>query len=83
MACGLPTVLFDTPINREILGDAGVYAAYGDPADFAAKIEALAGDGALRERLAREMVALAESEHSWQARGRQLLDLYHRLLLRD
>ena len=30
IACGLPTVVFDTPVNREILGDAGYYAKYGD-----------------------------------------------------
>ncbi|MCM2357631.1 MAG: glycosyltransferase family 4 protein [Geobacteraceae bacterium] len=83
MACGLPTVVFDTPINREILGDAGVYAAYGDPADLAAKIEALAGDGAQRERLAARMVGMAAAEHSWQARGMRLLELYRLLLSRQ
>jgi glycosyltransferase involved in cell wall biosynthesis len=82
MACGLPTVAFDTAVNREILGDLGVYAAYGDPADFAARIELLAGDGALRDRLGREMIRTAVTEHSWQARGRKLLELYRRLLAR-
>jgi len=82
MACGLPTVVFDTAVNREILGDLGVYAAYGDPVDFAARIEILAGDGALRERLGRDMARMAAAEHSWQARGRQLLEVYRRLLCR-
>lgn len=83
MACGLPTVVFDTPINREILGDAGIYAAYGDPADFAARIEELVGDQALRERIAARMVGMAVTEHSWQARGRMLVELYRRLLSRQ
>ena len=82
MACGLPTVVFDTAVNREILGDLGVYAAYGDPADFAARIELLAGDDALRERLGRELAGKAVTEHSWLARGRKLMELYHRLLSR-
>ncbi|MGD8465418.1 MAG: glycosyltransferase family 4 protein, partial [Anaerolineae bacterium] len=30
MACALPTVAFDTPVSREILGDLGVYAPRGD-----------------------------------------------------
>jgi len=80
MACGLPTVVFDTAVNREILGDLGVYAAYGDAADFAAKIEALASDSALRQSIAAKMIGMAVSEHSWQARGRKLLELYRRLL---
>lgn len=29
MAVGLPIVCFDTPVNREILGDTGVYAEFG------------------------------------------------------
>ena len=30
IAAGLPTVCFDTPVNREILGDSGIYAKFGD-----------------------------------------------------
>ncbi len=82
MGCALPTVVFDTPINREILGDAGVYAAYGDAADFAAQIETLVLDAPLRERLGREMSAMA-ARHSWEARGKSLLGLYRRLLARS
>jgi glycosyltransferase involved in cell wall biosynthesis len=83
MACGLPTVVFDTPINREILGSAGVYAAYGDPAAFAEQISVLANDRGLRERLSAKMVAMAVTEHSWQARGRRLVELYRSLLGRQ
>jgi glycosyltransferase involved in cell wall biosynthesis len=80
MACGLPTVVFDTPINREILGDAGVYAAYNDPEDFANKIADLANDSGLRKRLSAKMVTMAVTQHSWLARGRRLLELYRSLL---
>jgi glycosyltransferase involved in cell wall biosynthesis len=80
MACGLPTVVFDTPVNREILGEAGVYAVHGDPADFAARIEMLANDRALREQLSARLAATAVTEHSWLARGKTLVELYRRLL---
>jgi glycosyltransferase involved in cell wall biosynthesis len=80
MACGLPTVVFETPVNREILGDAGVYAAYGDAADFAARIEALAGDHALRDTLSARMTAMSATDHSWLARGEKLRELYRGLL---
>ena len=80
MACALPTVAFDTPINREILGDAGFYARYGDAADFAASLEALVKDDAKRLELGRKAREKAEREHSWQARGKRLEEIYRALL---
>lgn len=50
-ALGCPVVAADVPGAREQLGDAAVLVAPGDPADFAAAIEAVASDAALRERL--------------------------------
>lgn len=76
MACGLPTLAFDTPVNREILGDAGMYAKYADAADFAALLEELAMDGQRRAELATRVREKAQREHSWQARGRQLAEMY-------
>jgi glycosyltransferase involved in cell wall biosynthesis len=79
MACALPTVVFDNPINREILGDTGVYARQGDPADLAARIEELMQNpGQLRE-LAGRVRAKAEQEHSWRARGEELVAIYRKL----
>lgn len=79
MACGLPTVVFDTPINREILGDAGVYARFGDAADLADRIEALAADAAERCLLGQQVRDRAEKDHSWRARGGELSGIYRRL----
>jgi glycosyltransferase involved in cell wall biosynthesis len=41
MAMALPTVAFDTPAQRELLGDCGVYAPMGDTSSFAAGIAQL------------------------------------------
>ena len=80
MACGLPAVVFDNPINREILGDTGVYAATGDAADFADRIEELLQN---RERM-RELACRAREKavryHSWTSRGEELVAIYRRLL---
>lgn len=38
MAVGLPIVAFDSPINREFLGNIGIYACSGDAKSFAEKI---------------------------------------------
>ncbi len=35
MACGLPTVVFDNQINREILGDEGIYVEHGNTSSLA------------------------------------------------
>lgn len=82
LACGLPTLVFDTPINREILGDCGVYARYGDAADFATRLEALLGDRELRKHLAVAGRVKAEQKYSWQGRGGQLMAIYSRLMAR-
>jgi glycosyltransferase involved in cell wall biosynthesis len=80
LACGLPALVFETPINREILGDCGVYARYGDAADFAARLEELLRDRELRARLATAGRLKAEQEYSWLNRGEQLMDVYRRLV---
>ena len=80
MACALPTVVFDTPINREILGDAGVYARFADAADLATRIEELAADKAGRESFARKVREKAERDHSWRVRGEVLLEIYRGIL---
>lgn len=81
LACGLPTVAFDTPVNREILGEAALYAGFGDAPALAAAIGRLAGDRELREELGRKGRARAVSEHSWEARGRELIGVYDEMLL--
>jgi glycosyltransferase involved in cell wall biosynthesis len=82
MACGLPVVSFDTPINREILGNTGVYATYGDAQDLATKIKSLADDSVLRNRLAQNVREKALADHSWTARGKELENIYHSILQR-
>lgn len=79
LACGLPTLVFDSPVNREILGDVGVYARFGDPVDFADKLESLLQNKPLRAELAAKSREKAVREHSWEARGRQLEEIYFKL----
>jgi glycosyltransferase involved in cell wall biosynthesis len=79
MACGLPTVAFDTPVNREILGDAAMYATFGDVESLAGAIGRLAGDRELRDELGRQARERAVKEHSWAARGKELYQVYQDL----
>jgi glycosyltransferase involved in cell wall biosynthesis len=76
LACGLPCVVFDTPVNRELLGDTGIYAAFGDAGDFARRLAGLLDDAdglAERSRQARNH---AVEHHSWTARIKILEQVY-------
>lgn len=65
MACGLPAVVFDTPVNREVLGNAGVYAVCDDVLDFAFKIKRLAEDKDYSMQLSRLAREKAVEEYAW------------------
>lgn len=79
MACGIPTVTFDTPVAREILGDLGVYARLGDPFSLAAAMRFILDDepaaGALGSRLRQN----AEQAYSWHAAVPLLQSVLYRL----
>ena len=82
LACGLPCVVFDNPVNRELLGAVGCYAVNGDVADFTAVIDHLLSDPqalAARGRAAREH---AVATHSWTARIAILEQGYVKILPR-
>ncbi len=83
MASALPTVAFDTATNREISGEAALYADYGDPDDLASKLSELL----LNPELIRKLSTLARERavniHSWQARGGEIISVYRKLLEPD
>ena len=80
MACRLPVVATDTPVNRDLLADLGHYVPVGNREALAAAIVATLADpeaardrgAALRER--------AESHFSWPALAARLVDVYRELL---
>ncbi len=76
MACGLPTVAFDTPPSREILGDLGVYAPRGDVAALAQAIAGLLEDPVRARRLGQQLQQRVVEKFSWQNTARQLLAAY-------
>ncbi len=82
MATGLPVVAFDRPVNREYLGDLGIYAAPGDPYALA---EALGN--ALRnlpglKRIGESLRMKAVENYRWEKVGEILLQIYRRVGLR-
>jgi glycosyltransferase involved in cell wall biosynthesis len=80
MACGLATVASDTPVNRELLGDAGVYVPVNDARALAHALSGLLLDDERRARLGQALRQRAETEFSWSALADRLVGIYGRVM---
>jgi glycosyltransferase involved in cell wall biosynthesis len=77
MQRGVPVVLTDIPIFREVGGDAALYAPAGDAAAFAARIASLADP---EEWARRSEASLARAAtYSWDASAARLLPVLQRV----
>lgn len=79
MAVGLPTVAFDTTVNRDVLGSAGVFAPVGDAEALAQKLLGLFDDEADAMDRGRSLRQRADDCFSWGAAAHQILDVYRML----
>ncbi|WP_240630379.1 glycosyltransferase family 4 protein [Specibacter cremeus] len=70
MALGTPVVVADTPIFREVGGDAALYVPADSPAAFARAVTELADDAAWRARSAASVARAAT--FSWDDSAREL-----------
>lgn len=75
MAMGLPTVVFDTPVSREYLGNLGIYARRGDPVSLAAAL--LDGLSAEAKGRGDRLRQLAADTFSWDRAAETVLHAYH------
>lgn len=80
MASGLATVAFDTPVNREILGQWGVYARLGDPASLAKALLKTLNDEAWAKELGARLRERAVERFSWDNTARKLMECYRALV---
>ena len=76
MACGLPTVAFDMPPSREILGNLGVFAPPGDVEGLADAIVSLLEAPDEARQLGMKLRQRVVERFSWQNTARQLLRAY-------
>jgi glycosyltransferase involved in cell wall biosynthesis len=79
MAMGLPTVAYDTPVQREYLADLGAYAPAGDVEGLAAAIRDLLADPERQQTLGAALRQRAIEQYSWNQAGKQIVNLYERL----
>jgi glycosyltransferase involved in cell wall biosynthesis len=80
MACALPTVVFDLPVNREILGDLGIYAAERTSESLAAALVEALSDRAGWQSLGARCRELAVRDYSWASAARRITRVYDRLV---
>jgi glycosyltransferase involved in cell wall biosynthesis len=73
LACGIPVVLLDTPVAREVCGDAALYVAPGDPQAVAAAILALIRDSTERGAVLAAAPGVL-SRYSWTSAARMTMD---------
>jgi glycosyltransferase involved in cell wall biosynthesis len=80
MAMGLPTVAYDGPVSRELLGEAGVFAPMRDVRALGAAIAALLRDGHEQKLRGQALRERAVARFGWPALGRRLVDVYRTCL---
>lgn len=77
MACGLPTVAFDTIVNRDILGELGIYVRdLNDALGLAEAISELLTNHDLRQQLAEKVRLKAVADYSWDAVAGRIVKAY-------
>lgn len=81
IACGLPTVVFESYINREILGEDGIYVEYGNTSALAETIISSVYDSVTMKSLSKRVRERAINVHSWSTRAQQLESVYRELIL--
>lgn len=81
MACGLPTVVFENSINREIMDDDGVYCEHGNTKAFAEAIRLLLYDRVAMIKISQRLRERAVAVHSWSSRAKEIVSAYKKIFV--
>jgi glycosyltransferase involved in cell wall biosynthesis len=79
MGYGNCILVNDTPENREVAGDVGLYFQAAEPATLAARIEQVRTDAGLAAERGRQAAARAARLYSWEVVTGQYAGLFERL----
>jgi glycosyltransferase involved in cell wall biosynthesis len=82
MAAGLPTVAYDGPVSRELLGEAGLRVSWGDTAQLADACVSLLADPREGKSRGQTLRDRAVTEFGWPSLARRLVDVYAALIAR-
>jgi glycosyltransferase involved in cell wall biosynthesis len=76
MAAGIPTICFDNPVNREMLGDLGVYAKIGNKQSLAKVILDLLNNEERIAELGEKSRERVVKEYSWENVANKFIKIY-------
>jgi glycosyltransferase involved in cell wall biosynthesis len=76
MAAGLPTVTYDGPVTRELLGNHGLRVPVGSVPELGRSIERYLVDSNLRKEHGAQLRRRAEQHYSWDRQILRILDVY-------
>ncbi len=79
MAAGLPVVVFDTPVNRFMLGELGIYAPLGDAVGFVSKLIWILDDTEFAKEVGDKLYRRLIERFSWDAISEKIVDVYHKV----
>jgi glycosyltransferase involved in cell wall biosynthesis len=79
MGFGNCVIVNDTPENREVADDSGLYFEASSPATLAQHLQALVADPRLREQRGRRAAALASERFTWPAVAKAYAELFAEL----
>jgi glycosyltransferase involved in cell wall biosynthesis len=74
LGAGVPILVLDTPIAREVYGEAALYVPSADPAIVRSALERVLSDAELRARL-RDAAGPVLARYSWDTCARQVLNV--------
>ena len=82
MAVGLPCIVFDSPTNREILGEVGVYADYNDRGSFIKKTLYLLNNEKEAKKIGRLSRKRVLDNFTWEKTFIKFIKVYRDLIKR-
>ena len=81
MGLGIPVIASDTPVHREVCGDAAVFHAPLSSSDLAAQVIRLQEDQKLRDTLTEGGKTRVRHDFSWESHVDRLLNEFERVAL--
>lgn len=78
-AAGLPAVVFDSSVNREILGDLGIYAKFNNQKDYEKKLLFSLDHSKKMLNLSKKLKEKAIRDLSWRESSEDIVKLYKKL----
>lgn len=79
MAMALPVVAYDTPVNREYLGDLGIYAGPGDVGAFTNELAGLIHNPDIRSDTGAKLRTRVIENFGWRPAAERILGIYQLL----